>query len=611
MVVAAGAVAWVSAQARMAVGTGQRTATPGTAVIIGRVIDGMTGAAVSGAAVTIGGTSAPRAGSTVLVDSQGRFFFSALAPGVFTLSVQKNGYAAGAYGRTRPGGPSQSIELRDAERRTDVAIRIWRWASITGQVIDEAGEPLAGVNVMAFRRNWVAGRASLSATGSSRPSDDRGMFRIGRLSPGEHIVGMTSRVVTFPIEFVEADAAARQSGGAGERSSELTAKGASTLGTFPAFASARIGDFRIARSDGPDTPLPIGNDRLYIFPISFHPNAPSSELATPIALAAGEQRLGVDLQLRLTPTVKISGVVRGPNGPIENLGLRLQLGPDSQFFSRMLVEPAHAVSGAGGAFTFLGVPPGSFTIVASVSASDGSMFAALPVTVVDTDISDLGLVLRPTARVAGRIEFDGASERPQLRSLGQFLRLDPLDGHFERLTVQADATGTFSFANVPPGRYFVRQDPGSISSLLGAWTLRSVMLGGRDISDVPLTVAGDDIDGLLATFTDRTAILTGLVRDAQGAADATAAVVVFPADRGLWSDYGALPRRLRAATTDRTGAFSIPGLPSGEYFVLALPDENAIEWQRQTFLARASAAAARVKIEESRNATVQLVTRRW
>src|SRR5262245_31681227 len=57
----------------------------GTALIIGRVVDGTTGAPVEGVTVTIGGANAPRTGNIVLVDSQGRFMFRGLSAGTFTL----------------------------------------------------------------------------------------------------------------------------------------------------------------------------------------------------------------------------------------------------------------------------------------------------------------------------------------------------------------------------------------------------------------------------------------------------------------------------------------------------------------------------------------------
>jgi hypothetical protein len=441
------------------------------------------------------------------------------------------------------------------------------------------------------------------------------MYRIGGLVPGEYVVGMPSELVTYPIAFVEADAAATEAGAAAQqaRSAELTARGSTMLRIFPAYPSPRIGDFTIARADGPDTPLPIGSEPLSIFPITFHPNARTTELATPVILTAGEERTGVDLHLTLTPTVAISGIASGPDGPIENLGLRLQLGPESQFWSRMLVEPAQTVSGANGAFTFLGVPPGSYTIVGRMSRGSGaSVSAVLPVTVGDKGLANLALTLHPNARVSGRVEYDGSSAKPAPGLSGQILRLDPVDGHFERLTFQIAPDGTMSVTGVPPGRYFVRLETVVAGSAPRAWTLKSALLNGRDVSDVPLTIeGGTDLAGLVVTFTDRAAGLTGTVRNSQNSIDATASILVFPTDRTLWVDYGSVPRRLRVTTTDRDGAFTVGGLPAGEYFAIAVPQENAEGWQRSAFLAQAAAVATRVTIGESGIVTVDLVTRRW
>ena len=207
----------------------------------------------------------------------------------------------------------------------------------------------------------------------------------------------------------------------------------------------------------------------------------------------------------------------------------------------------------------------------------------MPITVGDKDLVDVSLTLHRNSRVSGRVEFDGTSDKPPLGWLGQLLRLDPVDGRFERLTFQIEPDGALS-ATAPPGRYFVRLDTGVAATQLGAWTLKSAMVGGRDVSDVPVTVAGSDITGLVVTLTDQASVLTGTVRDSRNAADVTATVLLFPTDRALWTDYGAVPRRLRTARTDRRGAFSIPGLPAGEYYAIAIPEENTIDWQRQTFL---------------------------
>lgn len=590
----------------------------GTALIIGRVIDGTTGATVAGTVVTLGGANAPRTGSQILVDSQGRFLFSGLAAGTFTLSAQKNGYMNGSFGRLRPGGQSQSLVLKDAEHVTDAVIRVWKYASIAGTVLDEAGEPVANAFVEAYRRTIVGGHVSLS-TNSSRTTDDRGVYWLGRLTPGEYVVGITSRLITYPIAFAEADNATRQAGDAAQqaRSDELAAKGSNMIGS-PNFPAARIRDFIVSRGPGATvTPLPVGNERLSVFPITFHPAAATADHATPISLSAGEQKLGIDIHLKLTPTVTISGTATGPDGPVANLGLRLQLGGSSQQFrSHALVEPAQTVTSTNGAFTFLGVPPGSYVITAAMTTPKGdSMSAVVPVAAGNRDIVDLAIALRTNPRLTGSIVFDGTSEKPPFRSLGGVLTLDSLDGHYEdqRQLLQVATDGTFR-RNVSPGSYFIRvnaEQAAVTPNAIGAWTLQSAVVGNRDVSDTPLVVDATDLDGLVITLTDHPTMLSGSVKNGQGVADATATVLVFPTDSTLWMDFGAWPRRLRTARPDRTGVFSIPALPTGEYWVVAVPDELVGDWPRRSLLDRASTTATRVKIADGTSATVNLVTKRW
>ena len=179
-------------------------------------------------------------------------------------------------------------------------------------------------------------------------------------------------------------------------------------------------------------------------------------------------------------------------------------------------------------------------------------------TVGDGDLADIGVTLRPAAMVTGRVEYDGASPKPtppQLRALP--LYFDQAAGRGPRLTTQISADGTIAPTTVPPGKYFVHLATGvGVPSPMPPtpWTVKTVTAGGRDVSDSPLAVEAGDID-LVVTLTDHAPALTGTVLNTQGMPDATVSVVVFPADRTQWSDYGAYPRRLQIGRTDRLGAF--------------------------------------------------------
>src|SRR6186713_931003 len=113
---------------------------PATGLILGQVVDAGSGRAVGGAIVSISG--AANLPLPAMTDGDGRFLFPSLAAGNYTLSVAANGYVPGMFGRLRVDGPGRPLELGQNERVTDAQIRIWKYASIAGTVVDDAGEPL-------------------------------------------------------------------------------------------------------------------------------------------------------------------------------------------------------------------------------------------------------------------------------------------------------------------------------------------------------------------------------------------------------------------------------------------------------------------------------------
>ena len=75
-----------------------------------------------------------------------------------------------------------------------------------------------------------------------------------------------------------------------------------------------------------------------------------------ITIASGEERAGVDLQMHLVATSRVSGTLLGPDGPAFNMGLRLVPADARDLASENGYETATTVTDAAGQFTFLGVP---------------------------------------------------------------------------------------------------------------------------------------------------------------------------------------------------------------------------------------------------------------
>src|SRR5688572_28327842 len=182
---------------------------PPTGLILGRVVDAASGRPVPGAIVALQNVSilmpgAPPPGPQprALTNANGQFVFRRLPKGSFGLTVTKPGYVEGAYGRRRPGGSQIPLEMADGERNGGVVIPIWRFAAVSGTVTDEAGEPVIGVEIRVFERRYVGGTRRL-VPGSAQFTDDRGVYRLGTLPPGDYVVAFVSREVTMPAEVAE------------------------------------------------------------------------------------------------------------------------------------------------------------------------------------------------------------------------------------------------------------------------------------------------------------------------------------------------------------------------------------------------------------------------
>jgi hypothetical protein len=132
------------------------------------------------------------------------------------------------------------------------------------------------------------------------------------------------------------------------------------------------------------------------------------------------------------------------------------------------------------------------------------------------------------------------------------------------------------------------------------------MVQGRDASEHPIDLA-TDVDGVVLTFTDKPATLSGTVQIDQAMSALGAPVVIlFPAERDGWVNYGRSSRRVRAASVSKSGSFTMPAPPEGEYRLIAIPDSAAADWQNPAFLTRLAAMAERIQVRNGQSATQTL-----
>ena len=183
---------------------GAAAQTKGTGLIAGRVVDA-SGAPLASAIVTLGGRAPQPAGRQaqgprVLTDADGRYFFSDVAAGGYTIYASKPGFIGGTFGARRPGGAPIAIELANGERRGDLNCTLWRLAVISGRVADDTGDPMVDLDVRAFQQTFAGGRRQLAFAQRAK-TDDRGQFRFANLMPGDYVIGVPATVTSEPTGF--------------------------------------------------------------------------------------------------------------------------------------------------------------------------------------------------------------------------------------------------------------------------------------------------------------------------------------------------------------------------------------------------------------------------
>ena len=558
--------------------------------IAGQVVDAATGKPVGAVFVTLAGPAGrPKpATSAVLTTHDSRFVFSGLSAGEYGLLAVKAGYQAATFAQRRPEGVGQQIKLERDDSRMDVTIRVWKHAAITGTVVDEAGEPMIGVHVRAFRRDKLNRTAAFEGAAFSQ-TDDRGIFRISGLVPAEYVVVAGARQIAVPPSWTQrSNLSIRQPPGSPGTATAIEVSGS-------VYGLGRGGAI----------PPPPKSGHLFIYPLTFHPAADSPGTATGISLASGEERTGIDIQLHPVRTVRLSGRVTWQGEPASGESLRLLRGNRGEWLGG--IEEPVTVTDSDGRFSFPAVPSGMYRLrneaaVARRSASsqlqENIRWLENAVVVGDADIDDLTVALRDGFRVSGRLEFDGSTRRPpQDRLKVQLIQVEAADPETsQRLpnpVTQVDEGGVFSTAGLKPGRYYVR-----VPEPPEGWALRSVLHQGRDLSIVPLEVSNEDISGVVLQFTDRISRLSGVVESRDGQADQYAEVLLFPTDANRWTDTGMLPPGFWRSRPNLEGRYSIGPLRSGSYYIVAIPDEQSEEWRDPSFLERLARLATLVTIVE-------------
>jgi hypothetical protein len=519
----------------------------------------------------------------------GQFLFNALPAGRYTLSATKVGFVRAFHGSTQAGvGPGVPVAVSD-DQAVDVSIRLLPGAVITGVVTDARGLAAAGVSVAATDTRPRPGAAPAPARAVT---DDRGIYRLFGLAPGDYLVSALPQLSPAPGGRVG------QSPGAVAVVTDADVQWARS-----AVASMNTG---FGSTGGPSSP---GAPVAYA-PV-FYPGTTDVAGALSVRVTSGVERGGVDLPLRIVRLARLAGSLADDQGrPLTSATVVLvpkrgdQPSPvDTLVASGALSLPRATVSAS--TFAFTGVAPGQYTLVArtgsgqrgvaAAEAAAQTLWSVTDLMVDGVDRENLELRLLPGVAVTGRVVFeDGAAAPVDPATLNlSLVATNPIPGVAATYRAAVQTGGTFRVPSIPPGNYMVRSD----SAAGGRWLLKSAVVNGRDLADLPLVAANDgsEVAGVTVTFTNRLGEITGRLIDGGGQPVTRYSIIVFTADQSLWLPNA---RRVRATRPATDGSFAVDGLPAGAYGIVAVEDAENVPVYDAAFLAGLLPSAVSVTLDQ-------------
>jgi hypothetical protein len=222
--------------------------------------------------------------------------------------------------------------------------------------------------------------------------------------------------------------------------------------------------------------------------------------------------------------------------------------------------------------------------------------------VADGDVTGVVVPMVGGVSVSGRVIWEMSN--PDIQFAAPIITAESTNGDLalgpRTIRDPDDDPGYFYIESVMPGSYFLRT--------AGGGTLKSIRLADKDITNTPLEIAGgQNVTGVVITMTDRVPTIAGTIRTRAGQPAASAGVIFFPAERELWRNFGSQPTRIRFVPAATNGAYSIRGLPAGDYLAVGLDDGHGERWKDPDFFDLASRVAVRFSVGWGDTKTVDVI----
>ncbi len=364
--------------------------------IEGRVVNAASGDAVRRVSLTLTKVNEKDQRAVAQTDGEGRFAFTNLDAGAYRLAGERSGFQRQAYGARLNPNVGTLLVVPAGQSLKDVVFRLSPDAVISGQVLDEDGEPMPNLLVSVRRSGYTGGKRDWTNAGTMQ-TNDRGEYRIAGLRPGRYIILAMNMNLGIGLAGVS----------------------------------------RGPMTDKPDT----------AYATTYYGNTLELTRAAAIDLKVGDDRRGANIQMIKTATVRVRGKIVNPpeSGQILLMLARRGAGGGQSTGNLGMAQAPE------GSFELTGVTPGSYILTARSATDPLKPAGMMPVEVGDQHIDGLQFRLAPGAEVRGHITVPGG------KTEGITVALEGADSVMgEAPSVGAREDGRFTLTGVYPGKYGLR-----------------------------------------------------------------------------------------------------------------------------------------------------------